>query len=130
MRLIHTKTFELREFVLDVSRIEFPRYAILSHTWGEQEVTFQDFQDLEQAQKKAGFNKILQCCDQAWKDGLEWAWVDTCCIDKSSSAELSEGKLSSYQTPPGQPEITQQSYKFHVQVVRGLVSLLCLYQRF
>lgn len=94
MRLIHTETLELRDFTLDVSRVEFPRYAILSHTWGEQEVTFRDFQNPERARKKTGFGKISQCCIQARKDGLEWAWVDTCCVDKSSSAELSEGKLA------------------------------------
>jgi hypothetical protein len=66
-----------------------PRYAILSHTWGvaTDEVTFQDF--IENNYKdKVGFNKIRFCADQALKDGLEYFWVDTCCINKLSSAEL------------------------------------------
>ncbi len=66
-----------------------PPYAILSHTWGKEEVTFQDIQGSE-AQNKAGFSKILSCCEQAKRDGLEWVWIDTCCIDKTSSTELSE----------------------------------------
>jgi hypothetical protein len=46
--------------------------------------------DLDAARKKKGFAKIEQCCRQALGDGFDWAWVDTCCIDKTSSAELSE----------------------------------------
>jgi hypothetical protein len=85
MRLINTKTFKLEEFFgPSVS------YAILSHTWGQEEVTFQDFQDPGLYIKKAGFAKIRLSCEQARKDGLDYAWVDTCCIDKTSSAELSE----------------------------------------
>jgi hypothetical protein len=44
-----------------------------------------------------GFKKIELCCKQAQKDSLDWAWVDTCCIDKTSSAELSEAINSMYQ---------------------------------
>jgi len=87
MRLINVHTLELSHF-LDAKP---PPYAILSHTWGDDEVTFQDIQNLERARaKKDGFSKIQFCCRQANQDGLEWAWVDTCCIDKTSSAELSE----------------------------------------
>jgi hypothetical protein len=68
-----------------------PPYAILSHTWGEadEEVKLQDVGTPGVAQK-AGYAKIKGCCRQAQVDGLAYAWVDTCCIDKSSSAELSE----------------------------------------
>jgi Heterokaryon incompatibility protein (HET)/NB-ARC domain len=68
-----------------------PRYAILSHTWGadSEEVTYKDL--LESTGKnKAGYNKIEFCRKQATSDGLQHFWVDTCCIDKSSSAELTE----------------------------------------
>jgi hypothetical protein len=79
-----------------VSLVEFfgqniPRYAILSHTWGadDEEVTFRDLVD-GAGQNKSGYNKISFCGKQAAKDGLQFIWVDTCCIDKSSSAELQE----------------------------------------
>ncbi|KAJ0374444.1 hypothetical protein COL26b_007358 [Colletotrichum chrysophilum] len=66
-------------------------YAILSHTWGTEEVSFQDFRNLTDAVRgKAGFPKIAATCRLAKSRGLPYAWVDTCCIDKSSSAELSE----------------------------------------
>lgn len=94
MRLIHVHTFQLREFLGHPST--FPNYAILSHTWEDEEVTFQDFQDISLARRMKGFNKIKFCCEQAAEDGFEWAWVDTCCIDKTSSSELSEAINSMY----------------------------------
>ena len=66
-----------------------PRYAMLSHTWEAEEVTFKELQD-GTGTKKAGYKKIRFCGEQARRDGLQYFWVDTCCIDKSSSAELSE----------------------------------------
>ena len=39
---------------------------------------------------KAGYQKIRFCNDQAVSDGLQYFWIDTCCIDRSSSAELTE----------------------------------------
>lgn len=86
MRLIHTHTFELSEFLGG----NIPDYAILSHTWQDGEVTFQDWKDLETAKKKKGFFKIQMACEQAQKHGIDFLWVDTNCIDKTSSAELSE----------------------------------------
>jgi hypothetical protein len=68
-----------------------PSYAILSHTWDadDQEVTFHDLTNAL-GSGKSGYKKIQFCSEQAKKDGLQYFWVDSCCIDKSSSAELSE----------------------------------------
>lgn len=91
MWLIDVETRRLVEFVgLDV-----PPYAILSHTWvSGQEVTFQEMRSSAgldpMALSKSGWEKIGKTCHQTARDGLKYAWVDTCCIDKSSSAELSE----------------------------------------
>ncbi|KAH6662555.1 hypothetical protein B0J14DRAFT_662619 [Halenospora varia] len=89
MRLLHTRTCELREFVEnEANKVE---YAILSHTWDQDEVSFQDMQSwMVRYTRKLGWKKIDYCCQQARQDGIEWIWVDTVCIDKSSSAELSE----------------------------------------
>ena len=46
--------------------------------------------NLERARKKQGFSKIERTCQLALDRNIEYAWVDTCCIDKSSSAELTE----------------------------------------
>ncbi|KAI2464777.1 heterokaryon incompatibility protein-domain-containing protein [Annulohypoxylon bovei var. microspora] len=89
MRLLHASLRKIESFIVDE---EIPPYAILSHTWGEEEVSFQDWQGIPSFQLRLmkGYRKISYCCRQALRDGLEWVWVDTCCIDKTSSAELSE----------------------------------------
>ncbi|KAK2774758.1 het domain protein [Colletotrichum kahawae] len=84
MRLLHTTTLDLNEFVDDI-----PPYAILSHTWENDEISLQDLSTTAGRSKK-GFKKIEACCAQARHDGYDWAWLDMCCIDKTSSAELSE----------------------------------------
>ncbi|KAN0122874.1 Heterokaryon incompatibility protein (HET) domain containing protein [Hyaloscypha variabilis] len=86
MWLINTASLVL-EFVEDP---ETCVYAILSHTWGDGEVSFQDMANIERARKKLGFSKIERTCQLALNRNIEYAWVDTCCIDKSSSAELTE----------------------------------------
>lgn len=85
MRLLNARTLALKTFVDDI-----PPYAILSHCWEDDEVVISDLSDLEYAKTKKGFWKIEKTCGEAIKDGLDYVWVDTCCIDKSSSAELSE----------------------------------------
>ncbi|OCK74803.1 HET-domain-containing protein, partial [Lepidopterella palustris CBS 459.81] len=71
--------------------VDIPPYAILSHTWGDDgtEVTFKSLVD-GTGKNKAGYDKIRFCGEQARRDGLQYFWVDTCCIDKSNNAELSE----------------------------------------
>lgn len=87
MRLINARTLELESFDDEATR---PKYAILSHRWiDKQEVTFHEFTS-QSHQAKAGWEKINFCCEEALVHKLEWVWVDTCCIDKTSSAELSE----------------------------------------
>ncbi|KAF2873710.1 heterokaryon incompatibility protein-domain-containing protein, partial [Massariosphaeria phaeospora] len=91
MRLIHAESLQLCEFFEDA----IPRYAILSHTWHNDEVTFQDMIS-GKAESKAGYAKITSSCRQALYDKVKYVWVDTCCIDKTSSAELSEAINSMY----------------------------------
>ena len=68
---------------------DIPKYAILSHRWGTEEVTFKDL--LEGTSKNnAGYGKIQFCGEQAKRNGLQYFWVDICCIDKSNSTELAE----------------------------------------
>ena len=87
MRLLNSSTLRL----VDCSANRIPKYAILSHTWreDEDEVLFTDMEK-GSAESKAGYQKLRYACKQAAAAGLEYIWIDTCCIDKSSSAELSE----------------------------------------
>jgi hypothetical protein len=88
MRLLDVHTLKLRTFYGDA----VPGYAILSHNWlqDHEEVTFQQIQNPEACNDMRGFQKVTLLCAQAIMDGYKYAWIDTCCIDKSNSSELSE----------------------------------------
>jgi hypothetical protein len=78
-------SFELES----VNDDEPPAYAILSHTWApDQEVTYTELVS-GIGTNKIGYNKLLFCTARAAVDGLQYSWVDTCCIDRSTSDELS-----------------------------------------
>ncbi|KAG2150852.1 heterokaryon incompatibility protein-domain-containing protein [Suillus clintonianus] len=83
MHLLHSTTKKLEEFVNP------PDYAILSHRWREEEVLFADIHQ-EHAKGMKGYAKVEGCCEQARRDGYQYVWIDACCIDKNSSAELAE----------------------------------------
>ena len=96
MRLLHIKSDGQLEFTKDIIRVEeIPPYAILSHTWKEPEVVFNDINSCDNmvvvaAEKRDAWNKIQFCAQQAKRDRLEHFWVDTCCIDRANHTELSE----------------------------------------
>lgn len=106
MRLLNTTRLEFQE-VLSTGLLRNMEYAILSHRWGDEEVSYEEFVLAQQVdehpdwwpssvqgqrvKEKAGYTKITDFCSVAKKQyNLDWCWVDTCCIDKRSSAELSE----------------------------------------
>ncbi|OBT66967.1 hypothetical protein VE03_04219 [Pseudogymnoascus sp. 23342-1-I1] len=93
MRLLQRKAEGIFELTRDMTKEELPRYAILSHTWqldNESEVSFEDMTQGNSSTKPDGYAKIRFCGEQAAKDGLEYFWMDTCCINKNSSAEVQE----------------------------------------
>ena len=95
MRLINVETFKLEEFLDDT----VPPYAILSHTWGKgnEEVSFRNIGEGNFEKAEVQPIKFKGCCKQAKKDGLLYVWIDTCCIDKANSVELSEAINSMFQ---------------------------------
>lgn len=101
MRLLNTRTRQFKEFYNP------PAYGILSHRWSDDnEVSYEDccyvlernqgaLREWETARvdaivRRSGYAKIYRCCTFAEQRGHAWVWIDTCCIDKRSSAELSE----------------------------------------
>jgi len=102
MRLINTSTWELKEYIGGSNG----GYAILSHTWGKEEITFQDMVKISTpleiengvpkprdnytslCMAKAGYHKICKAAEVAASLGYGYIWIDTCCIDRTSSAEL------------------------------------------
>ena len=91
MRLLHTEDLFFEEFY----DTNLPPYAILSHRWGEKEVSLGDLRK-HRAQEGPGLAKIKGICKLAFSHGYDWVWIDTCCIDRKSSAELSEAINSMY----------------------------------
>jgi hypothetical protein len=110
MRLLKTNADDGLE-LQDFTGQDIPPYAVLSHRWEDGEVTYQDIKEEEtvkrvlslinpevhlehmqsrRVDRKKGYSKVEGCCRQAKKDGFEYVWMDTCCIDKRSTAELSE----------------------------------------
>ncbi|CDO68485.1 hypothetical protein BN946_scf184499.g10 [Trametes cinnabarina] len=98
MRLLNTHSGDLVSFH-DPSEV---KYAILSHVWLEKESTFQDLERFHEEVPDATLEhkelsaKVKNCCKVARRQCYLWVWIDTCCIDKSSSAELSEAIASMY----------------------------------
>lgn len=125
MRLLHSASLEFEEFHND----RVPRYMILSHTWGKEEVSYQEMRHLQNLRKlptnvrqsqdfiaalevavgigvgqghasdieaRAGYTKIARTAEIAISKDYDYFWLDTCCIDKSSSAELQEAINSMY----------------------------------
>ena len=97
MRLLHAKDLTFHEFLGS----DKPEYAIISHRWSNQEISHKDF--LRDRQRFVdggcegyGWEKIAMACKIALDGGYQWIWIDTICIDKSSSAELTEAINSMY----------------------------------
>ena len=108
MRLLHTTEPRFEEFLQDPAEPGFPKYAILSHRWGPGELTNEELEFLlleehdrgrvltprllktESKNNGQGHIKVMQFREFAASNGYQWVWIDTVCIDKSSSAELSE----------------------------------------
>jgi hypothetical protein len=81
MRLLNIHTWTLKEFISDN---EVPPYAILSHTWNENEVSFQQWESMATSNimaayinKMEGYQKIKKFGQEAANNGFDWVWVDT-----------------------------------------------------
>ncbi|PVI01593.1 HET-domain-containing protein, partial [Periconia macrospinosa] len=106
MRLLASDTLEFATF----SDENLPEYLILSHTWGDEEVSYQDMQYLQKLKKlpdslqqdtadienKSGYRKVTSAARAAAHRNYKYFWIDTCCIDKTSSSELQEAINSMY----------------------------------
>jgi ankyrin repeat protein len=112
MRLLHTRTLKLEEFGSN----QIPRYAILSHTWGAEEVTLHNIKT-DDGRELLGYEKIKNACSVATADDFDYIWIDTCCIDKTSSAELSEALNSMYRWY----EEAEECYAYFADVPRGII---------
>jgi hypothetical protein len=92
MRLLKYNSNGNISLTKDLADDDIPKYAILSHRWGppEDEVIYEDMINGNTENKRGGYRKLQFCAKQATCDNLEYFWIDTCCINKSNSTELSE----------------------------------------
>jgi hypothetical protein len=101
MRLLKHDNAGRVSFTEDLPELELPlyKYAILSHTWGknDEEVTYEDIISGTSTSKPGiGSAKIKFCVQQTRQDGLDYFWVDTCCIDKKNLVELDRSLRSMF----------------------------------
>ncbi|KAJ9606982.1 hypothetical protein H2200_008993 [Cladophialophora chaetospira] len=85
MRLINVQTLRMKEFF----EPDIPPYVILSHRWQKDEITLQEYEQGD-APSSCSYHKIENLRRLAVEENIEWIWLDTCCIDKRNSTELSE----------------------------------------
>ena len=76
--------------LISFREVDIPPYAVLSHTWVEGEEVTYDEVISGKGKSKLGYGKIVFCLEQAERDGLRYSWIDTCCINKATSEELTE----------------------------------------
>ncbi|KAI6100833.1 hypothetical protein EV401DRAFT_1877198, partial [Pisolithus croceorrhizus] len=68
------------------------QFVTFSHRWGVGEPLLRDIEghSIYGMSTEGGFGKLQAFCLRAREQNYFWAWSDTCCIDKDSSAELQE----------------------------------------
>ena len=94
MRLLNVQTYELKDIRQSAT------YAILSHRWYEEEITLESLNAAQlknTRERSPQLDKIRGACARAKEDGLQWVWIDSCCINKDSSQELSRSINSMFQ---------------------------------
>ncbi|KAL1941954.1 hypothetical protein VTO73DRAFT_6484 [Trametes versicolor] len=108
MRLLDISQFPKLKFC-EVTDLNKARYAVLSHVWNKEkdeggfipEPTFQEvaevvLQHYGVLPEEPKFDKLRSFCQVAHTHGYKLAWADMCCIDKTSSAEVSEAIASMF----------------------------------
>ena len=72
MRLLNIHTLQVEEFLS-----KLPLYTILSHTWGKEEVSLQQFES-GSGPGREGYQKLQRCCSKMADEGYDYRWIDTC----------------------------------------------------
>jgi DNA polymerase III delta prime subunit len=96
MRLLH---FDAPDILIltDFRGKLIPPYAILSYRWSDSETLIEDIRNESYEEKEEGYQKLQLCAKQAAKDGLQYFWIDACCIDRWDNNELSRAINSMFQ---------------------------------
>lgn len=96
MRLLHLDALG-RLILTDFRGKPIPPYAILLHRWSDSEILIEDISNGNYKEKEEGYEKLQFCVEQAARDGLQYSWIDTCCIDRWDNNERSKAINSMFQ---------------------------------
>jgi hypothetical protein len=96
MQLFHFDALG-RLILTDFSGKPIPPYAILSHRWSDSETLIEDISNENYKEREEGSKKLRFCAEQAAQDGLQYSWIDTCCIDRGDNNERSKAINSMFQ---------------------------------
>ncbi|KAF2023857.1 HET-domain-containing protein, partial [Setomelanomma holmii] len=96
MWLLHSDALG-RAILTDFCGKLIPPYAILSHRWGDSEILMEDVLNRNYKEKEEGHRKLRFCAEQAAQDGLQYFWIDTCCIDRWDKTERSKAINSMFE---------------------------------
>jgi hypothetical protein len=96
MRLLHSDALG-RLVLTDFGGKTLPPYAILSHRWSDSEILLEDIASGAYKDRQEGYQKLEFCAKQAAQDGLQYFWIDTCCIDRWNLRERSRAINSMFQ---------------------------------
>ncbi|KAG0709348.1 hypothetical protein DFH29DRAFT_887948 [Suillus ampliporus] len=89
-------TLVQKQYIVEVVR-NFFAYVTLSHRWEGDEPALNDIaDDGVYCLPTSRFDKVRNLCLKARKCGYDWAWIDTCCIDQGSSAEVQKSISSMF----------------------------------
>ena len=72
MRLLHVQSRTFKEFMGS----DIPEYAIVSHRWSDEEISYQEF--IDGRREGYGWRKIRKACEIALERRHSWIWIDTC----------------------------------------------------
>ncbi|KAK3341963.1 hypothetical protein B0T25DRAFT_356513 [Lasiosphaeria hispida] len=89
MRLINTASLDFEEYI----RNEPPEYAILSHTHGDDDLRYRGWLQPQSCQEHLGQKRLCQnhqSIRAGERSSFKYIWIDNVCINKDSSADLSE----------------------------------------
>jgi hypothetical protein len=98
MRLLHFDALD-RLILTDFCK-PIPPYAILSHRWTDSKTLIKDVSNGSYKEKEEGYRKLRFCAEQAAQDGLQYFWIDTCCIDRWDNKRALEGNQSDVPMEP------------------------------
>ncbi|KAF1359346.1 HET-domain-containing protein [Lizonia empirigonia] len=96
MRLLYFDALN-RLILTDFRGKLIPPYAILSHRWSDSETLIEDISNGNYTKREEGYAKLQFCAEQAAQDGLQYFWIDTCCIDRWDNSERSRAINSMFQ---------------------------------